>query len=160
MAEDVSRTGWESNIESIEKVQNFFKKDLGVEGAENMRFVNAHRMGDRKAIENPETRETLHTRPMIVRFSCMPDKEKVQAKLSELRKLNSGVYFKHRVFVTDQLPKRMEAQRKALVKQFISARKLKKKAKWSVDQSGNYCLYVDKKQVFATAVNPAPVADA
>ena len=43
-----SHTGWESNIESIEKVQDFFKNDLGVPGAENMRFVNAHRMGDVK----------------------------------------------------------------------------------------------------------------
>lgn len=158
--EDVSRSAWESNLESIEKVQNFFKNDLAVEGAENMHFVNAHRMGERKAIENPSTGAILHTRPMIVRFSCMADKEKVQSKLFELRNVNHGVYHRHRMFVTDQLPKRMEAQRKALVQNFIDARKMKKKAKWVVDQCGNYCLYVDRKQVLTPSVLKKTAANA
>ena len=143
---------WESNLESIEKVESFFKNDLGVEGVDNMRFVNAHRMGDPKAITNPDTGEVLHTRPMIVRFSSMPDKEKVQKKLTALRGINGSVHHTHRIFVTDQLPKRMDAQRKALVGEFKNARRQGKKAKWSVDKNGNYCLYVDK------ALIPAPVA--
>ena len=43
----------------------------------------------------------------------------------------------------------MEGQRKALLSKFIGARRRKEKAKWSVDKQGNYCLYVNKKQVFA-----------
>ena len=55
------------------------------------------------------------------------------------------------MFVTEQLPKRMDEQRKKLLDKFISARRRKAKAKWSVDKSGNYCLYVDNEQVFASA---------
>lgn len=141
---------WESNIDSIDKVHTFFRDNLGVENADNMRLVNAHRMGLRKSIKNTGTGVTLHTRPIIVRFSCMPDKEKVQEKLTALRAYNRDIpYYKHRVFVTDQLPRRMDDQRKLLVEQFRNARKNKVKAKWSVDKHGNYCLYINNEQVFA-----------
>ena len=139
---------WETNIESIDKVRAFFRDDLGVYKADEMRFVNAHRMGLRKTIVDTDTGEKLHTRPLIVRFSCMPDKERVQKKLTELRAYNRNIAYKHRVFVTDQLPQRMDAQRKLLVEQFKRARKRKVKAKWSVDKYGNYCLYVNNEQVF------------
>ena len=143
---------WESNIESIDKVYKFFKEDLGIDDAYNMQFVNAHRMGVRKTILDPTTNKSLHTRPLIVRFTCMPDKERVQKHLGALKTYNRNIQYKyHRVFVTDQLPKRMDDQRKKLVDKFISARKRKAKAKWSVDKHGNYCLYVDKVQVFANA---------
>ena len=115
-----------------------------------MVFVNAHCMGLHKSIEDPETGDTLCTRPMIVRFSCMPDKEKVQKELKALKNVNSGVYYRHRIFVTDQLPRRMEAQRKELLPDFKAARRLKKKAKWSVDKDGNYCLYVEDVKVKPT----------
>ena len=120
-----------------------------------MSFVNAHRLGDPKTIENTETGDVLRTRPLIVRFSSMPDKERVQKKLSALREVNRGKYYRHRIFVTDQLPKRMEEQRKSLVADFKEARRLKKKAKWSVDKTGDYCLYVDKKRVI-----PSPPTEA
>ena len=140
---------WESNTDSIDKVHDFFRDILGVENADNMRFVNAHRMGLRKTIEDPGTGAKLLTRPIIVRFGCMPDKEKVQKKLTALRNYNRDIpYHKHRVFVTDQLPRRMDEQRKLLVQQFRNARKNKIKAKWSVDKHGNYCLYINNEQVF------------
>ena len=39
---------WETNTESIDIVHTFFKGDLKVENADNMQFVNAHRIGMRK----------------------------------------------------------------------------------------------------------------
>ena len=57
------------------------------------------------------------------------------------------------MFVTEQLPKRMDEQRRKLLDQFISARRRKAKAKWSVDRHGNYCLYIDNVQVFAETEN-------
>jgi len=91
---------WESNIESIEKVKAFFKDDLGVENAKDMQFMNAHRFGSPKAIKDPATDRTLHTRPLIVRFTSMPDKEKVQGHLSALSNYNREITCKfHRVFI-------------------------------------------------------------
>ena len=80
----------------------------------------------------------------------MTDKESVQKKLGNLKDYNAQTPYKyHRVFVTEQLPKRMDEQRQKLLHKFISARNRKAKARWSADRNGNYCLYVDKVQVFA-----------
>ena len=149
--EESTNTAWESNVDSIDKVYDLFQ-DLGVENARSIPLVNAHRMGLRKSVTDPDTGATLHTRPLIVRFASMPGKEKVQKKLGALKEYNRNTPYKyHRVFETEQLPKRMDEQRKKLLDKFISARRRKAKAKWSVDKSGNYCLYVDNEQVFASA---------
>ena len=112
---------WETNIESIDKVHAFFRDDLDVYNADEMHFVNAHRMGLRKTIT--DTGEKLHTHPLIVRFSCMSDKERVQKKLTELRTYNRDIAYKNHYFVTDQLAQRMDTQRKLLLEQFKRARK-------------------------------------
>ena len=147
--EESTATPWESNVDSIDIVYDLFQ-ELGVENARNIPLVNAHRMGIRKTITDPDTGASLVTRPLIVRSATMLGKEQVQKKLGALKAYNSHTPYKyHRLFVTEQLPKRMEGQRKALLSKFIGARRRKEKAKWSVDKQGNYCLYVDKKQVFA-----------
>ena len=147
--EESTATAWESNVDSIDIVRDFFE-DLGVENARDIQLVNAHRMGLRKTITDPITGVSLVTRPLIVRFATMPGKEDVQKKLCKLKEYNSNTPYKyHRVVVTDQLPKRMDEKRKKLLPKFISARRRKAKAKWSVDKNGNYCLYVDNTQVFA-----------
>ena len=139
--EESTATAWEGNTETIDKVRDFFADELGVEGARDMPIVNAHRIGMRKTIVDPVNGTSLTTRPIIVRFGQMPDKEKVQKKLTELKTLNRSIPYKqHRVFVTDQLPRRMEDQRKALLAKYKEARARKVKAKWSVDKTGNYCL--------------------
>ena len=153
LPEVITGNAWESNIESIEKVYNFFSNDLKVDNARKMQLMNAHRIGNPKTIVDQTTKKSLRTRPLIVRFTSMPDKENVQRNLNALRTYNRDIANKYqRVFVTDQLPKRMDDQRKKLLDEFIRARKRKAKAKWSVDKFGNYCLYVDKKQVFASDV--------
>lgn len=146
--EENEGSAWESNIDSIEKTYQFFSNVLRVEGARDMRFMNAHRIGSPLEIVEPTTKKTLRTRPLIVRFTSMPDKEKVQRHFSALSEYNRNISYKyHRVFVTDQLPKRMENQRKQLLGDFIQARKRKAKAKWYVDKTGDYCLKVDGQRV-------------
>ena len=85
-------------------------------------------------IDQGLTNKMVITRPIIVRFNEMPDN-------------NAGKCKAHRVYVSEHLPQRMENQRKALLDDYLSARRENKKTRWSTDNEGNYILYVDKATV-------------
>ena len=147
MPEVVTGSAWETNVESIDGVRKFFKDVLKVEGANNMSLANAHRVGLRKTVTDETTGQRLITRPIIVRFNEMPDKEKVVKALPKLSLYNNGMCKVHRVYVTEHFPQRMENQRKALLDDYLNARRENKKTRWSADNEGNYILYVDKATV-------------
>ena len=69
----------------LKKLKKIFNDDLGVQNARDMHFMNAHRFGSPKAIFDPATNKTLYIRPLIVRFTSMPDKEKVLGQGTFLR---------------------------------------------------------------------------
>ena len=66
LPEVITGNAWESNIESIEKVYNFFSNDLKVDNARKMQLMNAHRIGNPKTIVDQTTKKSLRTRPLIV----------------------------------------------------------------------------------------------
>ena len=98
-----------------ETVKNFLEKEMKVEGAEEMTFVNVHRIGKKKDPKRPNGK----ARSIVAKFSYNKEITKVKQNTRNLKGTNFIVY--------EQYPEEIERRRKKLYP--IAKAERKKKSK-------------------------------
>ena len=100
------------------KILQFIQDKLNIgDATQNIRLQRAHRIGPYK---------TDKTRPIVVKFTDYPDREKVRRAAKELKGTHYGI--------SEQFPKEIVEQRRKLIPIMIQARKDGKEAYIKVDK--------------------------
>ena len=144
---------WETRQLSLEHVKRFLNVALKVEDADKIKIIDAHRMPmnplNRK---QPRSSRENKSRPIIFKLDTMFDKEKIDLCLKNLKGYNEGRDLK--VYVTNHLPREMQAQKAALNVHFKNAKKAKKKTAWKIDYNkAEIFLQVDGDPIFAKIIS-------
>ena len=74
----------EKNDQTITRIRNLFRNELGIAGASDMKFQRCHRMGYKPDRSKP--------RDVIVRFVLYPDREEVRIKVVVNLKIQRSFY--------------------------------------------------------------------
>ena len=118
---------------------------LGVQGHPvEVTNTDYHRLPEQPISRN---NHKVH-RPIIIKLANSTDKKLIFTKLKNLKKYNEirKSVDKKPHYVTEHLPKQLQQERKALLRQFKEAKRMKKKVSWRAE-NGHYCLYVNNVKV-------------
>ena len=110
-------------------IKTFFKQEMKIstEEVDNFKIENVHRMGQKGR----------RSRPIVVRFGLISDKDKV---LRHAKNLDKSKKFR----VEHQLPPEVRAKKQQLLPKFHEAKRSNKQVRWSLDK-----LIIDNEEVVA-----------
>ena len=130
---------WETPSDSREQLNIFLEEVLEYPNPEDLKLANTHRLGNIIQSRGP--------RPMIFRCLFWEDRESILERAGKmLKSYNSENNTKYGV--SQQLPKRMQDNKKELWAKFKKARQEKQKAKWRIDyENAFYYLTVNDKPI-------------
>ena len=130
--------------DSRKELDKFFKNVLQIDDPENIMIANCHRLGTVSATDEDNVRKS---RPLIFRAVFWKDRQSIIEKSHSVIK-NYNVRNSTKYGVSQQLPKRMQENKKDLQSEFKKAREKKLKAKWKiVFKNAVYYLSVDGNDI-------------
>ena len=136
---------WENRDITIQKLKTFMKNGSEMD-FDKVPIADFHRLPQQPLFVLGKR----ITRPIIVKLAYMEDNTAIYKAAKNVKKYNrtrcemkqSSSY----VYITDQLPRAFQEQRKKLLPSFNKARTDKQKTKWQIE-NGEYCLYIDNEKV-------------
>ena len=144
---DESSEAWESKSQTRDTLSKFFSDGLQLD-FNHISLVDYHRLPQRPIFK----REKKITRPLIIKFANVFDKQALLHSAKNLKSYNSNRNSssnntqernRQSVYITDHLPKLFYQQKKELMPLFREARSDNKKTRWAIE-NGSYCLYVNE----------------
>lgn len=141
---------WESPEDSRKELNKFFKDVLGIDDPDSIMIANCHRLGtvsENKDDDQDTSSTKKKSRPLIFRAIFWKDRNLIIEKSQTILKTyNARCSTKYGV--SQQLPKRMQENKKSLTAEFREARQNKLKVKWRIDYTNAiYYLSVNGKDV-------------
>ena len=148
--EETDESAWEKRETTLQLVNDFMKRGLQIEDPSTIMLTDYHRLPQHPIYRN----DTKVTRPIIIKLINSSDKHLIFGSLKNLKQFNNERKLNQQksVYITEQLPKQFQLERKALLPAFKEAKALKKQTRWRA-VNGHYYLFIDNIKVSATEIN-------
>ena len=148
--EETDESAWEKRETTLQLVNDFMKRGLQIEDPATIMLTDYHRLPQQPTYKNG----TKVTRPIIIKLINSSDKHLIFDSLKNLKQFNNARKLNQQksVYITEQLPKQFQLERKALLPAFKEAKALKKQTRWRA-VNGHYYLFIDNIKVPATEIN-------
>ena len=137
---------WETPQESKVHVVNFLKNILKLNDADNMGFVDVHRLPANRINAQRSEDEKRKRRPIVFKLHTIADRKKIRDELHLLEKYNENKPRNEKVSVSIHLPRNLQLQRKALVPEYVKQLKAGKKVMIKVNYDTAEMVIADKSK--------------
>ena len=139
---------WETRKQTETVSKKFIEEGLNITDTSSISLADIHRLPQHPIYDK---RHRKITRPIIIKFSTIFDKQKFTQNLKHLKQYNlknrEACSATEYVYATEHLPKELQEQKKRLLPFYKDARNNKKKTVWKI-QNCEYCLFVDDVRVY------------
>ena len=138
--EESNKTDWKTHESAQETLYKFFQKGLQIKEPRTMEYIDCHRLPQRPIFKN----NIKVNRPVIKKLAKEIDRRIIFSKLKNLKYYNEARKSQNKRlhYITEDLPKQFQVERKVLLPHFKGARRLNKKTSWKAE-NGHYNLYID-----------------